>query len=88
MGEQLGVHSLQADGEELVWLLWWVVAPLRGARITFKDQAFPGGYLKLGNVQGVGRREAVQQPNWGRREEQNRWEGEAKEGWKAVHIHQ
>jgi len=27
---------------------------LRGARITFKDQAFPGGYLKLGDVQESG----------------------------------
>lgn len=36
----------------------------------------------------VGRRETVQQPNWGRREEQNRWEEEAKEGCEAVHIYQ
>ena len=47
------------------------------------------GISEVGRCAGEwGEKEAVQQPNWGRREEQNRWEGEAKEGWEAVHIHQ
>lgn len=54
MGKQLGVRSLHSNGEELGWLLLWGVAPLRRARITFKDQAFPVGYLKLGGVQESG----------------------------------
>lgn len=83
MGEQLGVYSLQSHGEVAVVSS----CSLERSKNYLQGPGISWGISEVGRCTGEWGEEKLCSSQTGGGE-RNRWEGEAKEGWEAAHIHQ